>query len=121
MQSIQNLGLALISMAAGAILDTHGYLVLEVFFCACICSQYLLCVYEGDLSSIFTLTLLTQCELLCVFPPLFPAVALMAVVTLYFVDYLRGKNELDLFSCFCFLSSFIGLCLCTKFYFNFFK
>ncbi|XP_008307403.1 lysosomal dipeptide transporter MFSD1 isoform X2 [Cynoglossus semilaevis] len=54
MQSIQNLGLALISMAAGAILDTHGYLVLEVFFCACIC------------------------------------IALMAVVTLYFVDYLRG-------------------------------
>ncbi|XP_076002303.1 lysosomal dipeptide transporter MFSD1 isoform X3 [Genypterus blacodes] len=37
MQSIQNLGLALISMAAGGILDNHGYLVLEVFFCACIC------------------------------------------------------------------------------------
>ncbi|KAJ0022022.1 hypothetical protein NQD34_009512 [Periophthalmus magnuspinnatus] len=37
MQSIQNLGLALIAMAAGAILDTRGYLVLEVFFCACIC------------------------------------------------------------------------------------
>uniref|UniRef100_A0A4W6C0E9 Lysosomal dipeptide transporter MFSD1 n=1 Tax=Lates calcarifer TaxID=8187 RepID=A0A4W6C0E9_LATCA len=42
MQSIQNLGLALIAMAAGAILDTRGYLVLEVFFCACICSQYFL-------------------------------------------------------------------------------
>lgn len=40
MQSIQNLGLALIAMAAGAILDSRGYLVLEVFFCACICSQY---------------------------------------------------------------------------------
>uniref|UniRef100_A0A672FX47 Lysosomal dipeptide transporter MFSD1 n=1 Tax=Salarias fasciatus TaxID=181472 RepID=A0A672FX47_SALFA len=39
MQSIQNLGLALIAMAAGAILDTRGYLFLEVFFCACICSQ----------------------------------------------------------------------------------
>ncbi|XP_019944196.2 lysosomal dipeptide transporter MFSD1 isoform X1 [Paralichthys olivaceus] len=37
MQSIQNLGLALIAMAAGAILDTRGYLVLEVFFCTCIC------------------------------------------------------------------------------------
>uniref|UniRef100_A0A8C6SDZ8 Lysosomal dipeptide transporter MFSD1 n=1 Tax=Neogobius melanostomus TaxID=47308 RepID=A0A8C6SDZ8_9GOBI len=33
MQSIQNLGLALIAMAAGSILDTRGYLVLEVFFC----------------------------------------------------------------------------------------
>ncbi|XP_041920440.1 major facilitator superfamily domain-containing protein 1 [Alosa sapidissima] len=37
MQSIQNLGLALIAMAAGAILDNRGYLFLEVFFCACIC------------------------------------------------------------------------------------
>ncbi|KAF7660405.1 hypothetical protein LDENG_00282370 [Lucifuga dentata] len=54
MQSIQNLGLALIAMAAGVILDNRGYLVLEVFFCVCIC------------------------------------IALMAVVTLYFVDYLRG-------------------------------
>lgn len=44
MQSIQNLGLALIAMAAGTILDTRGYLVLEVFFCACICSQYFLSV-----------------------------------------------------------------------------
>ncbi|KAM7412994.1 hypothetical protein PAMA_020399 [Pampus argenteus] len=56
MQSIQNLGLALIAMAAGAILDTRGYLFLEVFFCACIC------------------------------------IALMAVVMLYFVDYLRGGD-----------------------------
>uniref|UniRef100_A0A8C4E1Q8 Lysosomal dipeptide transporter MFSD1 n=1 Tax=Dicentrarchus labrax TaxID=13489 RepID=A0A8C4E1Q8_DICLA len=55
MQSIQNLGLALIAMAAGSILDNRGYLVLEVFFCTCIC------------------------------------IALMAVVLLYFVDYLRGE------------------------------
>uniref|UniRef100_A0A3Q3JC53 Lysosomal dipeptide transporter MFSD1 n=1 Tax=Monopterus albus TaxID=43700 RepID=A0A3Q3JC53_MONAL len=51
MQSIQNLGLALIAMAAGAIVDAKGYLMLEVFFCACICSQYFLlislCVYEN--------------------------------------------------------------------------
>lgn len=38
MQSIQNLGLALTALAAGAILDNKGYLVLEVFFCACVCS-----------------------------------------------------------------------------------
>ncbi|XP_029372625.1 lysosomal dipeptide transporter MFSD1 isoform X2 [Echeneis naucrates] len=56
MQSIQNLGLALIAIAAGAILDTRGYLVLEVFFCACIC------------------------------------LALIAVVMLYFVDYLKGGD-----------------------------
>ncbi|KAM9318967.1 lysosomal dipeptide transporter MFSD1 isoform 1-T1 [Pholidichthys leucotaenia] len=56
MQSIQNLGLAIIAIAAGAILDSRGYLVLEVFFCACVC------------------------------------IALMAVVMLYFVDYLRGGD-----------------------------
>ncbi|CAB1348818.1 unnamed protein product [Coregonus sp. 'balchen'] len=56
MQSIQNLGLALISMAAGSILDNKGYLFLEVFFCACVC------------------------------------LALIAVVMLYFVDYLRGGD-----------------------------
>ncbi|XP_004075414.1 major facilitator superfamily domain-containing protein 1 isoform X1 [Oryzias latipes] len=56
MQSIQNLGLALIAMAAGAILDSRGYLVLEVFFCACIC------------------------------------IALIAVVMLYFVDYVKGGD-----------------------------
>uniref|UniRef100_A0A672MFS1 Lysosomal dipeptide transporter MFSD1 n=1 Tax=Sinocyclocheilus grahami TaxID=75366 RepID=A0A672MFS1_SINGR len=37
MQSIQNLGLALMSMAAGSILDLKGYLFLEVFFIACLC------------------------------------------------------------------------------------
>uniref|UniRef100_A0A669PYP6 Lysosomal dipeptide transporter MFSD1 n=1 Tax=Phasianus colchicus TaxID=9054 RepID=A0A669PYP6_PHACC len=36
MQSIQNLGLAVISIAAGMILDTRGYLFLEVFFSACV-------------------------------------------------------------------------------------
>ncbi|XP_068613400.1 lysosomal dipeptide transporter MFSD1-like [Brachionichthys hirsutus] len=36
MQSIQNLGLALISLASGAILDAKGYLLLEVFFCTCV-------------------------------------------------------------------------------------
>ncbi|PKU40724.1 major facilitator superfamily domain-containing protein 1 isoform x1 [Limosa lapponica baueri] len=37
MQSIQNLGLAIISIAAGMILDARGYLFLEVFFTACVC------------------------------------------------------------------------------------
>ncbi|XP_049582226.1 lysosomal dipeptide transporter MFSD1 isoform X1 [Syngnathus scovelli] len=56
MQSIQNLGLALIAMAAGAILDNKGYLLLQVFFCSCIC------------------------------------IALMAVVMLYLVNFLRGGD-----------------------------
>uniref|UniRef100_A0A671U2A6 Lysosomal dipeptide transporter MFSD1 n=1 Tax=Sparus aurata TaxID=8175 RepID=A0A671U2A6_SPAAU len=69
MQSIQNLGLALIAMAAGAILDNRGYLFLEVFFCTCICF------------------------------------ALMAVVTLYFVDYLKGKRGSQLFLLSCEISA----------------
>ena len=40
MQSIQNLGLAIIAIAAGMILDTRGYLFLEVFFSACVCCKY---------------------------------------------------------------------------------
>ena len=41
MQSIQNLGLAVISQVAGTIVDKKGYLVLEVFFCAWLCSKCL--------------------------------------------------------------------------------
>ncbi|XP_075717667.1 lysosomal dipeptide transporter MFSD1 isoform X1 [Rhinoderma darwinii] len=37
MQSIQNLGLAIIAILAGVILDSRGYLFLEVFFSACVC------------------------------------------------------------------------------------
>ncbi|XP_029471009.1 major facilitator superfamily domain-containing protein 1 isoform X1 [Rhinatrema bivittatum] len=39
MQSIQNLGLGIIAIAAGAILDSRGYLFLEVFFIACLCGS----------------------------------------------------------------------------------
>jgi len=39
MQSIQNLGLAVISQVAGKIVDQKGYLVLEVFFCAWLCGK----------------------------------------------------------------------------------
>jgi len=43
MQSIQNLGLAVISIAAGAIVDAKGYLVLEIFFVACLCLALISC------------------------------------------------------------------------------
>ncbi|XP_030072155.1 lysosomal dipeptide transporter MFSD1 [Microcaecilia unicolor] len=39
MQSIQNLGLGIIAIAAGAIMDSRGYLFLEVFFIACLCGS----------------------------------------------------------------------------------
>ena len=37
MQSIQNLGLAIVSLLAGVILDAKGYILLEVFFLALLC------------------------------------------------------------------------------------
>lgn len=40
MQSIQNLGLAVIAIAAGSILDSRGYLFLEIFLSACVCCKY---------------------------------------------------------------------------------
>lgn len=37
MQAIQNLGLGVVAIIAGAIVDSKGYLVLEVFFLVCLC------------------------------------------------------------------------------------
>merc|ERR1712178_304068 len=37
MQSVQNLGLAVVSLVAGKLVDSNGYLVLEVFFQMCLC------------------------------------------------------------------------------------
>ncbi|EDL15513.1 major facilitator superfamily domain-containing protein 1 [Mus musculus] len=47
MQSIQNLGLAVIAILAGMILDSKGYLLLEVFFIACVSLSLLavVCLY----------------------------------------------------------------------------
>ena len=40
MQSVQNLGLAVISIAAGALVDSHGYLILEIFFIMWLCCKF---------------------------------------------------------------------------------
>ncbi|XP_055502358.1 major facilitator superfamily domain-containing protein 1-like [Leucoraja erinacea] len=58
MQSIQNLGLAVVSIVAGSLLDSKGYLLLEVFFSACLCVAFIAVVAlyfvdllsEGDLN-----------------------------------------------------------------------
>ena len=39
MQAIQNLGLAVISMVAGMIVDSKGYLILSVFFLIWLCGK----------------------------------------------------------------------------------
>ena len=40
MQAVQNLGMAVVTMMAGRIVDDQGYLVLEVFFLAWLCRKY---------------------------------------------------------------------------------
>lgn len=40
MQAVQNFGLAVITSVAGEIVDTGGYLLLEVFFMAWLCCKY---------------------------------------------------------------------------------
>jgi len=57
MQSIQNLGLAVISIAAGSIVDAKGYLVLEIFFIACLCLALISCTI------LFLLDLVRKCGL----------------------------------------------------------
>ena len=39
MQSVQNLGLAVVPIVNGVIIDKVGYLILEVFFCICLCGK----------------------------------------------------------------------------------
>ena len=39
MQAIQNLGLAVVAIVAGKIVDVKGYLVYEVFNCALLCCE----------------------------------------------------------------------------------
>ena len=40
MQAVQNLGMAIVTMLAGRIVDAQGYLVLEVFFLAWLCCKF---------------------------------------------------------------------------------
>lgn len=43
MQAVQNLGMAVVTMMAGRIVDDQGYLVLEVFFLAWLCCKFGFC------------------------------------------------------------------------------
>ena len=45
MQAVQNLGMAVVTMMAGRIVDDQGYLVLEVFFLAWLCRKHFLPLY----------------------------------------------------------------------------
>ena len=65
MQSIQNLGLAVVPIIAGWLVDLRGYIVLEVFFLGSLCGMYLrnrffLCL---KLMFVFTFSLHSLCSL----------------------------------------------------------
>ena len=45
MQAIQNLGLAVVPIIAGHIVDNNGYLMLEVFFLAMLCIALIAGIY----------------------------------------------------------------------------
>lgn len=51
MQSLQNLGMSVIPVAAGAIVDSSGYLFVEVFYMALLCvtlvSGIVLCILDS--------------------------------------------------------------------------
>lgn len=42
MQSVQNLGLALVSLLTGYIVDEAGYFVLEIFFLGSLCRKFMI-------------------------------------------------------------------------------
>lgn len=59
-QSVQNLGLAVISLICGKIVDSSGYLLLEVFFLACLCvaliTGVLIWIVDSNSSGILNMT-----------------------------------------------------------------
>ncbi|XP_067006714.2 lysosomal dipeptide transporter MFSD1 [Anabrus simplex] len=59
-QSVQNLGLAVISLVSGKIVDSSGYLLLEVFFLACLCvalvTSVLIWLFDANDTGILNMT-----------------------------------------------------------------
>ena len=60
MQSIQNLGLALIILAAGAVVELKGYIVLEVFFLGWVCCKNIICL-NSEMNK-FTFSVRNLCD-----------------------------------------------------------
>lgn len=82
MQSVQNLGLALITLLCGIIVDNGGYLMLEIFFLACLC---------GKLQSYFWSSVWMSASLSVIWISKLPVlVALVTVVIIYLYDSNHG-------------------------------
>ena len=76
MQAVQNLGMAVVTMMAGRIVDDQGYLVLEVFFLAWLCCKFKL---------LFNLTRKPNIHIVYCF-----AVSLVATVLIWVMNASRG-------------------------------
>lgn len=51
MQSVQNLGLAVVNLITGSLVDAAGYFFLEVFFLACLCSKCIILTFISFINS----------------------------------------------------------------------
>ncbi|OQV16047.1 Major facilitator superfamily domain-containing protein 1 [Hypsibius exemplaris] len=64
MQAVQNLGLAVFSIIVGVIVDSDGYLILEVFFLGCLCvaliSGILLYIFDAKVDGMLNLSVAQQ-------------------------------------------------------------
>ena len=61
MQAVQNLGLAIVTIVSGVIVDKAGYLILEVFFLACLCIALIAGkVCTSSLNMKFSLSIMTR-------------------------------------------------------------
>lgn len=82
MQAVQNLGMAVVTMMAGRIVDDQGYLVLEVFFLAWLCCKFDFCftlITPSSNINLFFINLLSSF-----------AVSLVATVLIWVMNASRG-------------------------------
>ena len=63
MQSVQNLGLAVVTLVSGKIVDSNGYLILEVFYLMWLCCMYISTVLDSWLQCIMLVKKLTSFHL----------------------------------------------------------
>ncbi len=96
MQSVQNLGLAVVPLIAGTLLDHNGYLILEVFFLVCLCCKclHMLLLYtcnnnNNNNSIVLSIVLYFIC--------LINTVSLICGVLLYVIDSVNG-GTMNLFA-----------------------
>jgi len=63
MQSVQNLGLAVVAIMNGIIVDEKGYFILEISMLAWLCGQYCVCLAVSlIIEAVYIIILLVVCK-----------------------------------------------------------